>query len=283
MDRLLNPQNWMELGLATGGAFLLLFLAFVPLEKLFPARANHRILRKEFWTDVGFFLGQYFLWNALILLALTWLALAVRWSVPDSLRETVVGQPYWLQFVEMLFLSDLCVYWGHRAQHRFDCLWRFHSVHHTAETVDWLAAHREHPLDGLYTQVIANLPALLLAFPLETIAGFLAFRGLWSIFIHSDVRIPLGPLKYLIGSPAMHHWHHEKHRHHACNFANVSPLMDILFGTHYLPNDKHPEKYGIIEPVPRSYLGQMFYPFLRGFSRRTSRPSMDIHPQMNAD
>ena len=48
-------------------------------------------------------------------------------------------------------MSDLCVYWGHRLQHRVDFLWRFHAIHHSAEHLDWLAAHREHPLDTVYT------------------------------------------------------------------------------------------------------------------------------------
>ena len=51
-----------------------------------------------------------------------------------------------------MLLSDLCVYWGHRLQHNNAFLWRFHSIHHSAEHLDWLAAHREHPIDTIYTR-----------------------------------------------------------------------------------------------------------------------------------
>ena len=45
-------------------------------------------------------------------------------------------------------LGDLLIYWGHRLQHHSALLWRFHAVHHSAEHLDWLAAHREHPPAG---------------------------------------------------------------------------------------------------------------------------------------
>ena len=124
-----------------------------------------------------------------------------------------------------------------------------------------MAAYREHPLDNIYTRFVENLPALLLGFPLETIAGFVYFRGLWGLFIHSNVNITLGPLAYLIGSPRLHHWHHDIDRNSNCNFANLSPLMDLLFGTYYDPGEE-PERYGITEEVNRGYLAQMIEPCL---------------------
>jgi hypothetical protein len=43
--------------------------------------------------------------------------------------------------------------------------------------------------------------------------------------------------------------------------ANISPLMDILFGTYVCPN-KEPKQFGIKEPFPSTYFGQMLKPFL---------------------
>ncbi len=166
-----------------------------------------------------------------------------------------------MQAIEVVLLSDVTVYWTHRLQHRVDWLWRFHAIHHTPEHLDWLAAHREHPLDSIYTIGFINLPAFILGFPLETIAGLIAFRGIWAIYVHSNVRIPLGPLRMLIGSPELHHWHHDRDRDSG-NYGNVCPLMDVLFGTYRCP-DHEPENFGIREPVPRSYLGQLMYPFMR--------------------
>ena len=167
----------------------------------------------------------------------------------------MAGQPWWLQAVEVIVLSDFLVYWGHRLQHRVDFLWKFHKVHHSAQHLDWLAAHREHPLDTIYTIGLINLPAFLLGFPLETLAGLIAFRGIWAIYIHSNVRLPLGPLGMLFGSPELHHWHHDLERD-AGNYANISPLMDVIFGTHYCP-DHEPEAFGIREDFPETYVEQL--------------------------
>ncbi|EPX58479.1 hypothetical protein D187_003951 [Cystobacter fuscus DSM 2262] len=89
-------------------------------------------------------------------------------------------------------------------------VWRFHAVHHSVEHLDWVAAHREHPLDGLTTQWVCNLPAFVLGIPLGPLTMVAAFRGMWAIFIHSNVRLPLGLLGLLFGAPELHHWHHAR-------------------------------------------------------------------------
>jgi hypothetical protein len=44
--------------------------------------------------------------------------------------------------------------------------------------VDWLADHREYPIDTTYyTMGLVNLPAFVLGLPLTTLAGLIAFRG----------------------------------------------------------------------------------------------------------
>ena len=164
----------------------------------------------------------------------------------------------WLQAAEVIVLSDFIIYWGHRLQHKVDFLWRFHKVHHSAEHMDWLAAHREHPLDSIYTIGLINLPAFIFGFPLQTLAGLIAFRGIWAVYIHSNVRLPLGPLRMLIGSPELHHWHHDLNRDRG-NYANISPLMDIIFGTYTCP-DHEPESFGIKERFPANYFGQLIQP-----------------------
>ncbi len=167
------------------------------------------------------------------------------------------GAAWWLQAVES---SSSATFWftGASAAAHNPFLWRFHAIHHTSQHLDWLAAHREHPLDSVYQLSLINLPPLLIGFPLQTIAGLIAFRGIWAIYIHSNVRIPLGPIKMLIGAPQLHHWHHDRSRN-AGNYANISPLMDLMFGTYVCP-DHEPEELGIREDIPKSYLGQMLYP-----------------------
>jgi sterol desaturase/sphingolipid hydroxylase (fatty acid hydroxylase superfamily) len=47
------------------------------------------------------------------------------------------------------------------------------------------------------------------------------------------------------------------------NFAIHFPWLDRIFGTHYLPDDKWPSGYGVLEQVPPGYLAQLKYPFDR--------------------
>jgi sterol desaturase/sphingolipid hydroxylase (fatty acid hydroxylase superfamily) len=244
--------------LSAGLSFLFLGVLFFPLEKIFPAR-QQRFFRPDWWTDLAFFLGQYLLWGGAVLGVLQLCRGWLDAVMPVAFRVDVRSQPWWLQALEVVFLSDLFVYWGHRLQHRVSFLWRFHSIHHSAEHLDWLAAHREHPLDTVYTMGLINLPAFLMGFPLETLAGFLAFRGLWAIYIHSNVRLPIGPLRWLVGAPELHHWHHSRERE-AGNYANISPLMDLLFGTYRCP-PREPDAFGVSEPMPRTYAGQLLHPF----------------------
>ncbi|MCB9640882.1 MAG: sterol desaturase family protein [Myxococcales bacterium] len=240
--------------------FFAVWLVMLPLESLFTAR-KQPIFRENWLTDLAFFLGQSLLWGSLTVFCLTLFSQGADLVVPAGFREAVAKQPWWLQALEVVLLGDLLIYWGHRMAHRYEILWRFHKIHHTAEHLDWLAAFREHPLDGVYTRLIVNLPAIVFGFSLHTIAGLIVLRGLWGIFIHSNVRLEVGPIKYLLGSPELHHWHHDRDRNAHYNFANLMPLMDLIFGTYYEPH-REPEAYGIEESIPQNYFVQMLYPFL---------------------
>ena len=164
--------------ISTGLSLLFLVIVFRPMEKVFPAKPEQKFFRPDWWTDLFFFLGQYLFFSGAVLWVLTHATVWLDAYIPSGFREVVRSQPVWLQAIEVVLLSDFFIYWAHRLQHAVPFLWRFHSVHHTAEHLDWLAAHREHPLDSIYTIGIINLPAFLLGFPLETIAGLIAFNNL---------------------------------------------------------------------------------------------------------
>lgn len=256
----------MQILLDTALSFLLVLAMFAPLERLFPA-SRTRFFREEWWIDLAFFLGQYLVWTAPVVAALVWLSGSLEHLPLAGLRALVAGLPFWLQCVLAIAISDVCIYWGHRFSHQNAFLWRFHRVHHTAPHVDWLAAHREHPFDNLYTRTIENLPLLLLGFPLHMLAGFAMFRGLWAIYIHSNVTLEPGPLRRLLGSSRLHHWHHARTDGIGVNFANLSPLMDLAFGTYHDPG-RSPERYGISDDVPHGWLAQMIEPFRARASSR---------------
>ena len=247
--------------LNAGASLLVLFLIFRPLELAHPAVRGQRVFRPQAWTDLCFLAGQYLFFNGAVIWLLGQAEPWLRAATPPGIRSAVAGLNWWAQAGLVVLLGDLLIYWGHRLQHRVGFLWRFHAIHHSARHLDWLAAHREHPVDTIYTVLLVNLPMFALGFPAATLAGFAAFRGLWAVYIHANVRLPIGPLRVLIGAPELHHWHHHRSRD-AGNYANVSPLMDVLFGTYHCP-DHEPPVLGVEEPVPQGYLAQLAHPFRR--------------------
>jgi sterol desaturase/sphingolipid hydroxylase (fatty acid hydroxylase superfamily) len=252
---------------AAFASFVVLAIIFVPLERLFPARGQP-ILRKDVAIDALFFAGQYVVWNAASLAILAKVDAFVTMRAPEGWHAWLAARPLWLVAFASVVLGDMLVYWFHRACHASDFLWRFHAVHHSSERLDWLAAHREHPLDGIATQLCQNLPAFLLGFPVEVLAAFIAFRGMWAIFIHSNVRLPLGPLRWIFGAPELHRWHHASVGRTVHNFANVAPWLDVVFGTHHLPEEDD-YALGLDGPWPRGYLAQLAQPFV--LTARTAR------------
>jgi sterol desaturase/sphingolipid hydroxylase (fatty acid hydroxylase superfamily) len=228
-------------------AAVLLALVFAPLEWAFAARPHQPWTRPRLALDVTFFLGSYLLWGGLAISLLDSLSQVV--ALPARIQAGFAGQPLVLQAIEVVALGDLGIYFFHRACHEWPPLWLIHRVHHSAEHLDWVAAHREHPLDGLLSQLVLNLPALALGFSVEAVGTFFVFRGLWSIFIHANVRLPLGPLRWLLGAPEVHAWHHARHPGKVANFANLAPWCDLLFGTYHCPAPTETWELGLPEPL----------------------------------
>jgi sterol desaturase/sphingolipid hydroxylase (fatty acid hydroxylase superfamily) len=81
---------------------------------------------------------------------------------------------------------------------------------------------------------------------------------------HANVRVRFGPLRWVVGGPEFHHWHHAAQPSaYNRNFAAQVPLIDLVFGTLYMPKGQTPDRYGVDEQVPGSYLGQLLYPLRR--------------------
>ena len=76
------------------------------------------------------------------------------------------------------------------------------------------------------------------------------------------MRFRFGSLRYVVGTPEYHHWHHANEPvAYNSNFAGY-PIVDKLFGTLYLP-ERWPSRYGIDDAAPSGYLHQLAWPFRR--------------------
>ncbi len=245
---------------------VLLVAIFVPLERLF-ALHPAKIWRKQVGVDLGWYFINSLLPAAIIAFPLAALASALQSLDPFGLYSAVARWPVWLTLLLIFIVNDIGAYWGHRASHKFPFLWRFHSVHHSAEHLDWLVNTRAHPVDMVVTRLSGLVPVYLLGLAqasgrggLNTgVALVLVIGTIWSFFIHSNIRVRLGPLEWLISTPVFHHWHHTNDEHRDRNFAAIFPWVDRLFGTAWLP--KHwPPVYGIDAKTPSTLKGQLLDP-----------------------
>jgi lathosterol oxidase len=197
-------------------------------------------------------------------------ALLFRWATQPYLQDKVAAQPLALQFLEIVLVADFTQYWVHRAFHRVPWLWRLHAIHHSSETMDWLAGSRLHLIDIVVTRGLSFVPLYVLGFAPPAVYAYLVFVSFLAVFIHANVRVDLGALDWLVATPRFHHWHHAATPVDK-NFAVHLPWIDRLFGTAYLPEGRWPEVYGITgRPVPEGYWHQLAWPLLPDQARTRS-------------
>lgn len=255
----------MEFFSEYGDKLLVLFAAaviFVPLESLFPRHKEQKIIRKNLRTDILHALVGYVFSFALSLLFIMCAWVALTPIIPAGLKTFLFDLPIWVQVIALMVFGDLYYYWAHRTFHKLPLLWRFHAVHHSIEDLDWMAAHRVHPLDTALT----NSGVIIIALSFGFNPAALAIHSvifIWHSFLkHSNVNISWGPLRWIFATPAYHHWHHGNQPDaYDKNFSGQLPLWDLIFGTAIMTEYENPEKYGVDDPVPDDFIGQLIYPF----------------------
>ena len=251
--------------------YLLVALIFVPLELIFPLRAEQKLLRRHWQNDLINLLCNGVIIQLGLFAAVGAMLWAIGLAIPHGVGEAVRAQPLWLQAAEAILIADIGFYLAHRAFHAVPFLWKFHALHHSIEEMDWLAAYRVHPIDQVLTKSLSYLPMFALGFSDAAIAIFVVTFKWQSIAIHSNNRIGLGPLKWIFATPQFHHWHHANEPEALDkNFAGQLVFLDWIGGTLHLPQVK-PARYGTDEPVPKRYDGQLLYPFRANLTLLTQR------------
>jgi len=172
--------------------------------------------------------------------------------------------PIWAQAAIIFIVSDIILYWTHRGFHTKN-FWPFHAIHHSSKHVDWHSTYRFHPINTWLTFTLVDSIMLFVGFSLEAVTLMNVFNMLYSAMVHANLNWTFGPFKYCFSSPVFHRWHHTAQAEGMDkNFAPTFPLLDIVFGTFYMPEGRVPEHYGVPGAnIPESFWGQMVYPFLK--------------------
>jgi sterol desaturase/sphingolipid hydroxylase (fatty acid hydroxylase superfamily) len=240
-------------------------LMFAPIERIWPHRGEQRLFRTEWREDLF-----YYLVSSMMVQVLTFLALAPSKTVVEhtggfaAFRDSVASLPFLVQLPIIMLLTDLFQYWLHRTFHRVPWLWKFHAVHHSARSMDWLAGARMHFLEIVALRGFTAIPLLTLGFSPAAMQAYIALVYVYSSLVHANLKGDFNRLGRWLVTPRYHHWHHGLEAEAVdVNFAVHFPLLDRLFGTYHFPPSRWPEGYGVPEAVPHGYWAQFAYPFLR--------------------
>ena len=265
-----SPRETHDWGIFFGVDFFVVNLVaaglmFAPIERFWPHNRDQRLFRSEWREDLF-----YYLISSMLVQIFTYLALAPSSIINantvslSGIRAAIGGQPWILQFVEAMLLTDFVQYWFHRAFHRVPFLWGFHAVHHSAKAMDWLAGARMHFIEIILLRSVTSLPLLTFGFLPSVMQAYVALVYIYSGLVHANLKGDFDRFGHIMVTPRFHHWHHGIEAEAVdVNFAIHFPLWDKLFGTFHLPPGKWPQGYGIPEKMPQGYLKQLAYPFVR--------------------
>jgi sterol desaturase/sphingolipid hydroxylase (fatty acid hydroxylase superfamily) len=241
---------------------LLLAVLFVPIERIWPLRPQS-VFRPGWTTDAIYFFVSHLLVQLSTLLTLMPARVLFAWAIHPAVQTAVRAQPTIVQFLGCALVADLTEYTVHRFFHKSRWLWRFHAVHHSTTSMDWLAGSRLHVIDVVLTRGLTFVPLFVLGFDTGPLYAYLVFVSVHAVFIHANVSWAFPRwVEALVVTPRFHHWHHAIERAAIDrNFAVHFPWIDRLFGTYYGPPGEWPRGYGIEgRPVPDGYLNQLVYP-----------------------
>lgn len=249
-------QSWAELF----GLFVVAALLCLPAELL--TRRRHswagRVRGAVFFA---IFLAGYVVAMAAAQAALRWVGVkplitldltgvGVAWHWLAQTAAVVV-----LAFLPA-FVFDFAYYWFHRLQHAVPTLWRYHAVHHAIEELNATNCHH-HWTEGFLRAALFLAPLMLLVelrVSQILIVGLLT--GAWGQFVHANVRLGFGWLRWLFVSPHFHRVHHSRDRaHFDRNFAGAFPIIDIVFGTAHFPRAGEAVETGLSDQRETRTLG----------------------------
>lgn len=240
-------------------AFFGLVMAFEICERLWPARPVNR------WLDLKLDLLS-FAFALTVNRASTHLIRSLVGNVtPLSLAcplHYVQQLPSLWKILLALVVVDFVLYWIHRAQHTFDPLWRTHAWHHSIEQMYWFSGFRTSFLHSF----IYNIPQVVIPVTLFKLSPAEAGIGysiglLIQFWEHTNLRVDVGRLGWLLVTPDYHRVHHSATIHRGKNLGATFRVWDRMFGTYVNPDtilESFPLGLGErveVKKVPRMLLG----------------------------
>lgn len=179
---------------------------------------------------------------------------------------TLRGDGWWfpLSFAIIIFIVEVEGYWIHRLQHSVPFLWSMHSLHHSAEAMTAATGARHYWVEGAILAALLPSAAMLFKFPPEVLR-IVPYFFITEQLAHMNAKVQLGPLTLVLNNPQFHRIHHSvEPQHYDKNFCKNLPIMDIIFGTAWIPaKDEFPRTGLLTKEKPESVLEGIIWPIRR--------------------
>jgi sterol desaturase/sphingolipid hydroxylase (fatty acid hydroxylase superfamily) len=187
------------------------------------------------------------------------LGVAAGQSMVRAVEATLLAIPFAFVYQHRLFdfsqttpmalaalfvATEFAYYWQHRASHRINWMWATHAVHHSATKLNFTAAIRLGWTGNISGNFLFFLPLIFIGFHPFAVIGMLGVNLFYQFFIHTELVSRLGPLEWILNTPAHHRVHHASNP--ACldkNYGGILIVWDRLFGT-WEPEDER-VRYGL--------------------------------------
>lgn len=150
-----------------------------------------------------------------------------------------------LAFAAAYLGVDLLYYWKHRLLHTFAWAWALHSVHHSSEEMNLMAAIRlgwlQRWVDDLF-----YLPLVLLGFDPVLVLLTVELNHASQFWCHTHCIGRLGWLDALINTPSNHRVHHARSRATANhNYGSTLMCWDKWFGSYVREPEAQIQSFGV--------------------------------------
>ncbi len=248
-------------------------LFFLIMEWVRPWRKDQPKFREDFWLDFFYMFFNFFLFSLIIYNAASDVVVdafkdVLAWfGLKNLVAIHIESWPYWGQLLALLVIRDFIHWWVHRLLHRVDFLWEFHKVHHSVQQMGFAAHLRFHWMETVVYRSLEYIPLAMIGFGIDDFFIVHIFALAVGHFNHSNLKVNLGPFKYIFNNPQMHIWHHAEHlppgRERGVNFGLTLSIWDYLWGTDYIPHTGRDIKLGFpgVEKFPKKFWGQITYGF----------------------
>ena len=241
-------------------------------EIFFPWRKDQKIIRKDFWLDGFYMFFNFFIFSIFIsgfYKCISKFSSEILNLNPDTfslINLSNFGQLS--QLIIFFVVLDFVQWFTHTLMHRYDFLWRFHKVHHSAKEMSFAVHLRYHWMENILYKPLKVL-ALMLIGGFEPEQAYIVHFFAITIghLNHANIKLDYGVLKYILNNPIMHLYHHAhdipKGYKNGVNFAISLSIWDYIFRTSYIPKPNKNIKLGYIDDkkMPNTFLGQLVYGF----------------------